>query len=295
LAFGCPRSIAAVACQVAVGLFVLAPALSVADPGSDESRAKTKHRWASRQARTGVGGGSSPTLGRTAEARATKPSDSKPVTAVLVDRHELIRRALKRSLSAAGIDVAGEAPTGEAGFRLVLDRSPDVVLMELVLHGESGVETIQRLSAAAPASRVLVLTGSEEPHAAVEAILAGACGYMLKDAPPDEVVRAVRATAAGQCVISPEVAGDLLDRIRERDTYATARSEVAASAIRALLTERELAIYKRLASGKSNREIGRDVSLSENTVKNHVGSILDKLQLDNRIQAAVQAVRSGIS
>lgn len=130
----------------------------------------------------------------------------------------------------------------------------------------------------------------------MEAILAGASGYMLKDhATREKLVAAVRSTAAGECVISSHVAGDLLGRIRERDIPVTARSEHAATAIRAVLTERELEIFKRLASGESNQAIGRELSLSENTVKNHVASILAKLQLDNRIQAAVQAVRSGIA
>src|SRR5436190_2586126 len=127
------------------------------------------------------------------------------------------------------------------------------------------VETIQRLAALAPASRILVLTDSEEPAGVVEAILAGACGYLLKDAPPNEIVGAVRASAAGECVISPQVAGGLLERIRERDIPVTARSEHAAAAIRAILTERELKIFGLLASGKSSKRIGRELSLTENT------------------------------
>jgi DNA-binding NarL/FixJ family response regulator len=218
-----------------------------------------------------------------------------PITIVLVDSQELILKALTQLLSAAGLEVVGQAQTGEEGVRLVRDFRPDVVLVELILRGMSGVETIERLSALSPASRVLVLTGSREPHGVVEAILAGACGYMLKDAPPEEIVGAVRASAAGDCVISAHVAGYLLDRIREREIAVSAGSEHAAAAIRALLTERELEIFERLASGKSNQEIGRELSLSENTVKNHIASILAKLKLDNRIQAAVQAVRSGIS
>jgi DNA-binding NarL/FixJ family response regulator len=217
------------------------------------------------------------------------------VTLVLVDSQALIRDALKQLLSADGLKVVGEARSGEEGVRLVVDRRPDVVLVELSLRGMSGVETIQRLSGLAPGSRILVLTDSEDPHAVVEAILAGACGYLLKSTPPDELVGAVRASAAGDCVISPQVAGGLLDRIRERDIPVTVRSEHSAAAIRSVLTERELEIFKRLASGETNPEIGRELSLSENTVKNHIASILAKLQLENRIQAAVQAVRSGIS
>jgi len=217
------------------------------------------------------------------------------VSIVLVDGHELIRSALTQLLSVDGFKIVGEAQSGEEGVQKVVDLRPDVVLVELDLRDISGVETIQRLSVLAPASRLLVLTGSEDPHGVVEAILAGACGYMLKSAPPDELVGAVKATAAGESVISPQVAGGLLERIRERDIPVTVRSEHSAAAIRSVLTERELEIFKRLASGESNPEIGRKLSLSENTVKNHIASILAKLQLENRIQAAVQAVRSGIS
>jgi len=218
------------------------------------------------------------------------------VTVVLVDNQGLIRRTLTQSLSAAGLEVVGEAKTAEEGVRLVVDLRPDVVLTDPFLLGTSGVEMIQRFSVLAPASRILVLTGTEERTGVVEAILAGARGYMLKDyATPDKIVGAVRATAAGECVISTHIAEGLLRRIRERDIPVTARSEDAATAIRAVLTERELEIFKRLASGESNQAIGRAVCLSENTIKNHIASILAKLQLDNRIQAAVQAVRSGIS
>jgi DNA-binding NarL/FixJ family response regulator len=220
---------------------------------------------------------------------------SAQVTIVVVDSQELIRSALTQLLSADGLRIVGEAPSGEEGVRLVVDLRPDLVLVELVLRGMSGIDTIQQLSALAPASRILVLTDSEGPSGVVEAILAGACGYMLKSARPNELIGAVKASAAGECVVSPQVAGHLLDRIRARDIPVTVRSEHSAAAIRAVLTERELEIFKRLASGESNPEIGRELSLSENTIKNHVASILAKLQLENRIQAAVQAVRSGIS
>jgi DNA-binding NarL/FixJ family response regulator len=231
-----------------------------------------------------------------APLRDQAPPRSGSATVVLVDNQALIRRTLTQSLSAAGLEVVGEAKTGEEGVRLVVDVRPDVVLTDLFLPGTSGVEMIHRLSVLAPASRILVLTGTEERTGVVEAILAGASGYILKEhAMPDEIVSAVTATAAGECVISTHIAGSLLSRIRERDIPVTARSEHAATAIRSALTERELEIFKRLASGESNQAIGRALCLSENTVKNHIASILAKLQLDNRIQAAVQAVRSGIS
>jgi DNA-binding NarL/FixJ family response regulator len=129
----------------------------------------------------------------------------------------------------------------------------------------------------------------------VEAIIAGASGYILKSAPPAAIVAAVQATAAGESVLSSKIAGKLLERIRERDIPITADSKSAALAIRGALTRRELEIFTRLASGESNQDIGRALSLSTNTVSNHIASILAKLHLDNRIQAAVQAVRSGLS
>src|SRR5207302_11448890 len=114
-------------------------------------------------------------------------------------------------------------------------------------------------------------------------------------ATPEAIVGAVSATAAGESVLSWQIAGKLLERIRERDIPVTADSNDAAVAIRAALTMRELEIFTRLASGESNQDIGRELSLSTNTVSNHIASILAKLHLDNRIQAAVQAVRAGIS
>src|SRR5450755_15626 len=151
---------------------------------------------------------------------------------------------------------------------------------------------------AARAARPRLAHPDPHPHRAnrvVEAIVAGASGYILKTAPPEAIIAAVRATAAGESVISSQIAGKLLQRIRERDIPITTTSENAASEIRAVLTERELQIFERLASGRCNHDIARELSLSTNTVHNHVASILAKLHLDNRIQAAVQAVRSGIS
>jgi DNA-binding NarL/FixJ family response regulator len=141
---------------------------------------------------------------------------------------------------------------------------------------------------------MLILTRSEE-NRVVEAIVAGASGYILKSAAPAAIIDAVVATAAGESVISPEIAGKLLNRIRERDIPITTDNVNAANAIRAALTPRELEIFTRLASGKSNHEIAEELAFSTNTVSNHIASILAKLHLENRIQAAVQAVRSGIS
>jgi DNA-binding NarL/FixJ family response regulator len=216
------------------------------------------------------------------------------VTVVLVDQEPLIRVALTKVLSNAGLDLVGQAASGEEAIEMVVDLRPDVVLLDPRLPRISGVDAIEQLALLAPASRVLVLTRSEE-NRVVEAIVAGASGYILKSAAPEAIVAAVMATAAGESVLSSKVAGKLLERIRERDIPVTADSESAALAIRGALTTREMEIFTRLASGESNQDIGRALSLSANTVSNHIASILAKLHIHNRIQAAVQAVRSGLS
>jgi NarL family two-component system response regulator LiaR len=216
-----------------------------------------------------------------------------PTTVVVADDEQLIRVALAQALSSGGLELVGEAASGEDAIELVVDVRPDVVLMDLQLPGMSGVRAIQQLGLLAPASRVLVLTRSEQ-NRVVEAIIAGASGYILKTAPIEAIISAVKATAAGESVLSSKIAGKLLRRIREQD-IPVKTSAIAAAAIRTALTDRELEIFKRLASGKSNQEIAQDLSLSPNTVANHVASILAKLHLENRIQAAADAVRSGIS
>jgi DNA-binding NarL/FixJ family response regulator len=215
-------------------------------------------------------------------------------TVVLVDDEPLIRGAIAQALAAGGLELVGEAANAADAVDVVVDLRPDVVLIDLRLPGTTGVETIERLTMLAPATRILILTRSEQ-NRVVEAIVAGADGYILKSATPEAIVAAVRSTAAGESVISPEIAGKLLERIRERDIPVTAANASVATAIRAALTEREVEIFSLLASGKTNQQIGEALLLSANTIANHIASILDKLQLDNRIQAAVQAVRSGIS
>lgn len=231
--------------------------------------------------------------------RSTSDSQEarRAITVVLVDDEPLIRRALSDTLTGGGLEVLGEAASAETAVEMVVELRPDVVLADLRLPGITGIELITQLSLLAPASHILVLTRSEQ-NRVVEAIVAGASGYILKSTPPDLILSAVRATAAGEAVLSPRVAGKLLERIRERDIPVTADavdSRHAASAIRAALTPRELEIFTRLASGRSDHEIARELTLSVSTVSNHISSILSKLHLENRIQAAVQAVRSNIS
>jgi DNA-binding NarL/FixJ family response regulator len=226
-------------------------------------------------------------------AESSRAEFQRPTTVVLVDDEPLIRVAIAGALSSGGLELVGEAGGGDDAVRIVVDVRPDVVLMDMRLPGMSSVEAIEQIGLLAPASRVLVLTRTEE-NRVVEAIIAGASGYILKTAPLDLIVSAVQATAAGESVLSPQVAGKLLQRIRELDIPVKA-SGSSAIAIRAALTDRELEIFTQLASGHTNHQIAHELSVSTNTVANHIASILAKLHLENRIQAAVQAVRSGIS
>jgi DNA-binding NarL/FixJ family response regulator len=215
-------------------------------------------------------------------------------TLVLVDDEHLVRTALAQALIHDGLNVVGEATNTGDAVKLVVDLRPDVVLMDPKLPGADGVQAIEALGLLAPASRILILTRTEQ-NRVVEAIVAGASGYILKTAKPEVIVAAVKATARGESVISPEIAGKLLQRIRDLGIPVAGDGDSTAVAIRAALTTRELEIFTRLATGKSNHEIAGELALSTNTISNHIASILAKLHLDNRIQAAVQAVRSGIS
>ena len=208
---------------------------------------------------------------------------------VIVDDQELVRHAIRNILTVPDIDVIAEADDGESALELVMEMAPDVVVMDLGIPGISGVETTRSLATVAPLCRILVLTGSGEEHDVVDAIMAGACGYLLKDATGDEIVEAVRAAAAGQSVIDRSVAGRLLAQVGGQTDDA-----VPGDAIGVVLTERELDVLKLVAVGKENNQIAQALFISPKTVQNHISSILAKLQLQNRIQAAVHAVRGGI-
>jgi DNA-binding NarL/FixJ family response regulator len=216
-------------------------------------------------------------------------TETEPVSVVVVDDHDIFRRGLSTLLSQyGGLEVAGEASDGEKAVRLVTALAPDVVVMDLNLPGISGTEATRRLAANVPHTRVLVLTISANDRDVTEAVLAGASGYLLKDASIDEIVRGIRAAAAGESLISPPIATTLLERLRHAEGGAVTVDEHAE------LTKRELEVLRLMAAGRDNAEIAEALFISPQTVKNHVSNILRKLQLENRIQAAVLAVRKGI-
>jgi len=208
---------------------------------------------------------------------------------LVVDDHDLFRTGLRNLLEEQGVNVVGEAENGETAIRLASDLAPDVVIMDLNMPGFGGVETTRRLSSLAPLSRVVVLTISADDDDVMNAVMAGACGYLLKDSSIQELIAGISAASEGESLISPQIAAKVLQRLR-----AQSKDADAAETIRAELSDRELQVLKLIANGKDNAQIARELFISPKTVKNHISNILMKLQIENRIQAAVYAVRSGI-
>ena len=208
---------------------------------------------------------------------------------LIVDDHDLFRTGLRNLLEQEGVNVVGEAASGQVAIRLVGDLAPDVVIMDLNMPGLTGVETTRQLSGIAPLTRVVVLTISADDDDVMNAVMAGACGYLLKDSSIQDLITGIRAAAEGESLISPQIASKVLQRLRAQST-----SEDAAATIRAELSDREVEVLKLIANGKDNAQIARELFISPKTVKNHISNILMKLQIENRIQAAVYAVRSGI-
>jgi DNA-binding NarL/FixJ family response regulator len=208
---------------------------------------------------------------------------------LLVDDHDLFRTGLRALLEEQGVDVVGEAQTGMAALAEMREAAPDVVVMDLNMPGLTGVETTRQMATIAPLTRVLVLTISDQDADVMDAILAGACGYLLKDASIRDLVSGIHAAATGGSLISPAIAAKVLQRLR-----ATSSSAHEPKAIRSELSDRELQVLKLIANGKDNTMIAAELHISPKTVKNHISNILMKLQIDNRIQAAVYAVRTGI-
>jgi DNA-binding NarL/FixJ family response regulator len=212
------------------------------------------------------------------------------IRVLIVDDHELFRTGLRSLLEEQQITVVGEAGDGAEALEVVTAVAPDVVLMDLNMPGMAGVEATERIAQISPLTRVVVLTISDDDGDVMDAILAGACGYLLKDSSIHELVRGIHAAAVGEALISPQIATKVLQRVR-----ATSTVPHAAETIRSELSEREIDVLRLIANGKDNAQIARELTISPKTVKNHISNILVKLQIENRIQAAVYAVRSGIA
>lgn len=211
------------------------------------------------------------------------------IRVLIVDDHELFRRALREHLEANGVDVVGEAQDAEGAVAVATETAPEVVLMDIRMPGGSGIDATRRLLEAVPGTQVLMLTIHTEDVVIAEAIMAGASGYLLKDAGGDQILAAIAAAHSGETPLSPRIASALIRLIREREPPPATRSGELPR-----LTEREREVLGLIAEGRENNEIAAALVISPETVKTHVSSILEKLEADNRAQAAVTAVRAGL-
>jgi DNA-binding NarL/FixJ family response regulator len=231
------------------------------------------------------GGRSNETASATSTAGA-KPSYAAGIRVLIVDDHELFRRGLGDHLEASGLEVVDEAEDVEDAVTLALEAEPDVVVMDIRLDGTSSVNAIRRLRAEVPSAQVLVLTDSAQEDV-VEALSAGACGALLKDEEGEVVVAAIAAAAAGESPLSPPIASALVSWVREHEP-PSAGSDAP------VLTARERQVLNLIVAGRDNSEIAAELVISPETVKTHVSAILEKLQVENRVQAAVAAVNAGL-
>jgi two-component system, NarL family, response regulator LiaR len=206
------------------------------------------------------------------------------IRVLLVDDHPVVRQGLRALLSTQdGMEVVGEVEDGEAAVAAAERLSPDVVLMDVVMPGMDGVEALRRIAERRPQTRVVMLTSYADERRAMEAVDAGASGFLLKDASPRDVVAAIRTARRGEAVLHPAVAAKLL---AERRRPPAAHAE---------LTARELEVLRLIARGLQNKQIAAQLHLSEKTVKTHVSAVLRKLDVTDRTQAAMYAVRERLA
>jgi DNA-binding NarL/FixJ family response regulator len=214
----------------------------------------------------------------------TGEQSTAPLRVLVVDDSELFRTGLQSLLASEALEVAS-AGSGDEALRQIPIFRPDVVVMDMDMPGMSGSDATRRIREAAPSTFVMMLTGSES--AVIEAVRAGASGYLLKSADVTDIVKAIRATAAGHSPFAPQVAGALLAPVRDTATMDDRGVGVALSA-------RERQVLALLASGCNNVEIARRLYISSSTVKTHISGLLAKLHVDNRVQAACIATRAGM-
>jgi len=216
-----------------------------------------------------------------------------PIRVLIVDDHALFRRGLEMVLAEeADIDLVGEASDGAEAVEKAGEALPDVVLMDIRMPRSSGIEACRAMKEVAPSAKIVMLTISDEEEDLFEAIRAGASGYLLKDIPYDEVADVVRAVHGGQSLINPSMAAKLLTEfaaLAKRDETERAERVPAPR-----LTDREIEVLKLVARGMNNRDIAKELFISENTVKNHVRNILEKLQIHSRMEAVMIAVRENL-
>jgi two-component system NarL family response regulator len=215
-------------------------------------------------------------------------TDLEVIRVLIADDQALFRRGLYVVLGTEDhIEVVAEAENGAEAIARAEDLVPDVVLMDVRMPRVNGIEAARQIRELCPSTKILMLTVSDEEDDLYEAIKAGANGYLLKEISVEEVAEAIRAVVQGQSLISPSMASKLLNEFNSLAKKAEERQQFPAPA----LTSRELEVLKLVAKGMSNREIAEELFISENTVKNHVRNILEKLHLHSRMEAVIYAVR----
>ena len=215
------------------------------------------------------------------------------IKVLIVDDQSLLRMGFQMILEAEpDIEVAGQAADGATGISMTAALHPDVVLMDVRMPGMNGIQATAAITAATPASKVLILTTFDLDEYVFAGLKAGASGFLLKDAPPAELLTAIRTVAGGEAVLAPTATRRLIDQFVS--LLPGPGQQPDRDALLAKLTGREQAVFTRLAAGRSNREIAGQMHLSPGTVKIHVGRILAKLGLRNRVQAVVLAYESGL-
>jgi DNA-binding NarL/FixJ family response regulator len=221
-------------------------------------------------------------------AEASRPD----IRVLLVDDQPLFRRALATLIAEQpNLSIVGEAANGLEGLEMARELRPDLVLMDVEMPVMTGVEATRRIRDELPGVKVVILTVSEADEPLFDAIRYGAHGYLLKDLRPEQLYELIRAVMREETALSPAIAGRLLKEFREG---GVGRRVVSPEAEGPGLTQREIQIMQLVAQGLSNKEIGNHLSITEGTVKNHVHNALEKLQLENRIQAAAYVVRHGL-
>lgn len=209
-----------------------------------------------------------------------------PIRVLVVDDQELFRRGLTMLLAQdTDIEVVGEADDGIAGTDLATTLAPDVVLLDVRMPRRTGVEACRAIKEAVPSAKIIMLTVSDEEGDLYETVKNGASGYLLKDSSIEEVAQAIRVVNEGQSLISPSMAVKLIDEFKQMSKPDKQQS----TALK--LTDRELEVLRLVARGLNNREVAKELFISENTVKNHVRNILEKLQLHSRMEAVMYAMK----